>query len=287
MTEDSRSQFSMYFLDSTKRFVYRYRSMDRALYELKHGTLRISPFPELNDPKEFADWRFGFAAQKNFDPAQDWPDLEQQASAHAKNYAKVFCATLDDDSALDRANIESIWGRGFSRPRMWQQYADDYRGVCMVFDRLTLDATIRSSVPAGSLHIANPVKYSNTPRVFVMHPALNPFMLDYDRMNAVGLRQAMTEHIAMHREVLFFQKASDWQSEKEYRWLVWDTEHKDIIFKFGGALKAVVVGQKPSEEDLHKLHDACERASVPVWQLRWSNGAPEGFPIVRPRRDHP
>ncbi len=285
MTEDRRSQFSMYFLDSTERFVYRYRSMTRALSELDHGTLRISPFPELNDPKEFADWRFGFAARRNFLPDQNWPDLEQQASAYAKNFAKVFCATLDDDSALDRENVNNIWGRGFSRPRMWQQYADDYRGVCMVFDRAALGAAIRSSVPEGSLHIADRVKYSNTPRVFVMHPSLNPFMLDYDRMNAVGLRQAMTEHIGLHREMLFFHKASDWQTEKEYRWLVWDTEHKDIIFKFGEALKAIVVGLKPSQEYLHKLHDACARVSVPVWELRWSNGAPEGFPIVRPRRD--
>ena len=118
MTEDRRSQFSMYFLDSTERFVYRYRSMTRALSELDHGTLRISPFPELNDPKEFADWRFGFAARRNFLPDQNWPDLEQQASAYAKNFAKVFCATLDDDSALDRENVNNIWGRGFSRPRM-------------------------------------------------------------------------------------------------------------------------------------------------------------------------
>jgi hypothetical protein len=284
MNEDRQSQFSMYFLDSTERFVYRYRSMTRALYELDRGTLRISPFPELNDPKEFADWKFGFAAQRSFHPEPNWPDLEQQTSAYAKKFAKVFCATLDDDSALDKENINRIWGRGFCRPRMLQQYADDYRGVCMVFDRATLDAAIIASVPEGSLHIADRVKYSDTPLMFKNHPTLNPFMLDYDIMNAVGLRQAMTEHIGLHREVLFFQKARDWRTEKEYRWLVWDTEHKDIIFKFGDALRAIVVGQKPSEEDLHRLHDACARVSIPVWQLRWWNGAPEAVPAIRPRR---
>jgi hypothetical protein len=77
----------------------------------------------------------------------------------AKNFAKVLCATLDDEAALDRENINNIWGRGFSRPRMWQQYAENYCGACMVFDRAALDAAIRSSVPKGSKLIVDRVRY--------------------------------------------------------------------------------------------------------------------------------
>ncbi|WP_458179926.1 DUF2971 domain-containing protein [Bradyrhizobium sp. 14AA] len=38
--------------------------------------------------------------------------------------------------------VNHIWSRGFCRPRMWQQYGDNYRGVCMVYDRQALDDAI-------------------------------------------------------------------------------------------------------------------------------------------------
>jgi hypothetical protein len=50
--EEFLAQFNGYHLDSTELYVYRYRTAERALMEIQKGTLRISPFPELNDPKE-------------------------------------------------------------------------------------------------------------------------------------------------------------------------------------------------------------------------------------------
>jgi hypothetical protein len=72
---------------------------------------------------------------------------------------------MDDESAVGRG-VNNIWGRGFSRPRMWQQYGDNYRGVCMIFDRAALQRAIEASVPSGSRLSMGPVNYSNTPRVF-------------------------------------------------------------------------------------------------------------------------
>ena len=40
---------------------------------------------------------------------------------------------MDDESAVGRG-VNNIWGRGFSGPGMWQQYGDNYRGVCMIFE---------------------------------------------------------------------------------------------------------------------------------------------------------
>ncbi|MHC2623035.1 hypothetical protein ACVIW2_005067 [Bradyrhizobium huanghuaihaiense] len=275
-------QFSGYHLDSADHYVYRYRAAERTMMEIERKTLRLSPFPELNDPKEFSDWHFGFGARNGFDPEQNWSELEQQATTYSKNFAKVLCATLDDGTSLNREDINSVWGRGFSRQRMWHQYADNYRGSCMVFDRATLDVAIRSAVPKGSKLIAGRVRYRNTPRVFPMHPALNPFMLDYDHVRAMGMAQAVTKHAELHWQALFFDKALDWQTEQEYRWLIWDTEHKEIIFDFGGALKAVVIGhQFPRIDDLYYL---CAPLNVPVWQMQWKNGSPEPVPIWRQPR---
>lgn len=274
-------EFNGYHLDSADHYVYRYRTAERVLMEIERKTLRLSPFPELNDPKEFGNWNFGFAASSSFGNV-NFEDLERQATAHAKDYAKVLCVTLDDPAALNRGDVNSVWGRGFSRPRMWQQYADNYRGACMVFDRDLLDKAIREVVPKGSKLIASRVHYTNTPRIFTNHLVLNPFMLNYDRVKSVGMVQAMTEHAEIHWRALFFDKALDWQSEKEYRWLIWDTEHPAIVFDFHDALKAVVVGE--TFERLDDLHTLCTPLKVPVWEMRWKNGSPEPVPTFPKRR---
>ncbi|OKO69943.1 DUF2971 domain-containing protein [Bradyrhizobium sp. NAS96.2] len=278
--EDFLVQFNGYHLDSVEHYVYRYRTADRALMEIEKRTLRLSPFPELNDPKEFARWHFGFMSAADFGEI-NWPDLEEQATAYAKNFAKVLCTTLDDSTALDRGDVNSVWGRGFSRPRMWQQYAENYCGACMVFDRAALDAAIRATVPKGSKLFVDRVRYANTPRIGRNHPLLNPFVLNYDRIKSLGMARAMTEHAEIHWQALFFDKALDWQTEQEYRWLVWDTEHKEIIFDFSDAMKAVVIGE--TFPRLNDLHDLCEPLKVPVWEMRWKNGSPEPSPIIRLR----
>jgi hypothetical protein len=51
-------QVDLFGLDSKDHYVYRYRSASRAIQELRTRRLRMSSFKELNDPKEFADWRF-------------------------------------------------------------------------------------------------------------------------------------------------------------------------------------------------------------------------------------
>ena len=112
MSEIDRSQFHPLHLDSADRFVYRYRTAKRALKEIEKKKVRMSPFPELNDPKEFADWDFDLHASQEF-PNPNWQKPQEEASAYAKNCAKVLCATLDDKSALDRTNIDSIWAVGF------------------------------------------------------------------------------------------------------------------------------------------------------------------------------
>jgi hypothetical protein len=70
MRED-RSKFHPLSLDSAERFVYRYRRAERALKEIEKNTLRMAPFRELNDPKEFADWRFNFSVRNDFDPRHE------------------------------------------------------------------------------------------------------------------------------------------------------------------------------------------------------------------------
>lgn len=44
----------------------------------------------------------------------------------------LACMTMDNPSATGPV---STWDRGWARSRMWAQYGESHRGVCLVFDR--------------------------------------------------------------------------------------------------------------------------------------------------------
>jgi len=119
------------------------------------------------------------------------------------------------------------------------------------------------------------VNYSNTPRVFKLGLDYHPFMIDYDRVCAVGLQRAVFEHALKHHERLFFEKALDWQSEAEYRWLIWDNTHAEHFFDFGDALKGLVAGPHFDMAQWEELQDLCAVDKVLVPQIIWRNGSPD------------
>jgi hypothetical protein len=264
----------MFSLESTDRYVYRYRSSDMAILELTTRKLRMSSLTRLNDPKEYAEWQFDLWTHgRELNKAMEH-EIDQKASARAKDCAKALCATMDDESAVGpRGNINSIWGRGFCRPRMWQQYGENYQGACMIFDRVALNNEIHSSKPEGSSITFGPVHYTNPSRLKTLGLG-HPFTIDYDRVIEVGLRRAVLEHASKHHQVLFFQKSCDWQSEKEYRWLVWDNVHSKHDFEFGDSLKGILVGSNIEQKKLDKLLNLCAVHKIIVHQLIWRNGSP-------------
>jgi Protein of unknown function (DUF2971) len=271
-------QVDYFRLDREDQYVYRYRTHERAIQELKTRKIRMSPFAELNDPKESNNWRFDLASsdsRQGFDPNVE-REIEESGTVFAKGHAKVLCVTLDDASAVGMG-VENIWGRGFSRPRMWQQYGENYRGVCMIFDRVALDRIVQAARPEGPVLMAGRVIYGNTPRVFRLSLADHPFMLDYDSVVAAGLQQAVFEHVIRHRDRLFFEKAIDWQSEKERRWVIWDNTHSELFLDIGDALKGVIVGSEFSNDVAlqEEFQDLCASDKILVYQLHWRNGSPD------------
>lgn len=267
-------QVDFFGLDSKDQYVYRYRSTEVAFIELRSRKLRMSSFTRMNDPKETADWKFDlWLGDHKLDESLRL-EIEESGTKFAKDHAKLLCTTEDADAALERG-VNKIWGRGFSRPRMWQQYADNHRGVCMIFDRAALHQAILASRPSQSRLIYGPVYYNNTPRTSYMRPTLNPFMLDYGRVLAVGLQQAVAEHTKQHFPTFFFEKALDWQSEKEYRWIIWDNELPQLEFDFGDALKGLVAGPAFDADQWEELQDLCAADKVLMTQIYWLNGSPE------------
>jgi hypothetical protein len=162
-----------YMLQDCERYVYHYTRASTLVDSiLPSGQMRFSRFQYVNDPRESKDWLFNYRsvrADLNFAVGP----IETKLNQLLKHSWRVGCFASDPYEALvtrereDRGEdiLGALYERGHSRPRMWAQYGDDYSGACLIFEKATLDADIRSFCKGvGSTVHAGKVVYRN-PRV--------------------------------------------------------------------------------------------------------------------------
>jgi hypothetical protein len=269
---------SVYHLERADKFVYHYTKAEPLADRiLPNGNIRFSRFTTTNDPRECKDWGLNFHTSGNFDDLthRQWELLQIEASNLLKNCCRLFCTTADDASAVGMG-IDKIYGRGFCRARMWNQYAMKQTGACLIFDRASLDAQLRNMVPSGVQVHYGPVIYKNRSQVpLVMGDA---FTLNYDAVRAVGLMRAVQLHLARYHRELFFEKATDWADEREVRWLLHLVDDHDLDVPIADSVVGIVITPDFPAEHRHELEKYADAHPIDIGELRWKNGTPEIVP---------
>jgi hypothetical protein len=198
--------------------------------------------------------------------------LETRASELLKTTCHLFCTVADGHGSTE-PSIDNIYERGFCRPRMWAQYAENHSGVCLVFDRVRLDEAIRASFGNRAV-FSGSVAYRNRPRA----PEIgvpNAFILDYDAIRAHGLEKAIENHLACFYKELFFEKSKDWADEREYRWLVRTADIRDLYVSLKHSMVGVVVGDRCSVDQRNRIHESVAGIDISVGIMNWKSGIPE------------
>ena len=138
--------------DGTWLFHYTTR---RAAFEdiLPKKRMRFSPYTEMRDPLE-NKWLFNSSytiptGMPDDDP--NHPDrtqafLEARAAA-IRESAKVLSLTLDAPGFEEAP----LFGRGWARARMWEQYAENHAGVCLLFRRDAIIERVTESLRSQGL----------------------------------------------------------------------------------------------------------------------------------------
>jgi len=153
------------FVDPCK-YVYHFTSANTAAAILSTRTVRCSRFCDLNDPKESKNWSINYSARDaSIDLATRY-DIE--INRHFRENVRVSCFTADSANGAEipphlRSTSEifrSRSRRGFAHPRMWAMYADNWRGVCFVFDRnLLRDSAMRFAESRSASFLSDIVSY--------------------------------------------------------------------------------------------------------------------------------
>jgi hypothetical protein len=153
-------------------------------------------------------------------------------------------ATNDRGDRFSKDIIGAMYERGHSRPRMWAQYGDNYKGACLVFDKRQLDADIRSTAYAEGLVVyADRVKYEN-PEVVLNLRKPNGLNIFIDDINRLGFDKTAEAHISNYWEELFFLKSRDWEQEREFRWLVQGNRDQDFFVDISNSLVGIALGDR-------------------------------------------
>jgi hypothetical protein len=121
-----------------------YTKASTAFEHILPGKLRLSPYRLMRDPAENKDILPSITSRGD-PPSADRAIAEVYALIKAaRDRMRVLSLTRDaEDRGGEFRTFDCCW----SRPRMWEQYGDDHRGACLLFDRARLERAIHEQWP--------------------------------------------------------------------------------------------------------------------------------------------
>lgn len=248
-------------------WVGHYTSADTAFeHIIPAKQLRMSPYSLMRDPAENKDLLPGtaFYPKEGVDYERGW--LEALALIKQERDHMRLLSTTHDVTHYDAAR--KMFGCCWARPRVWEQYAEAHKGVCLVFSREALEAALTEDF-GDKIHFGE-VQY--TP-VGVADSAANN-LIDERLSNAATRQQAVTDYLVNERQDLFLLKSDDWTTEYEFRALLTSTDDEYAFADYGQSLQAVVLGEKFPAWQVAGAKEICSAADVELKQIVWFKGRP-------------
>jgi hypothetical protein len=243
-------------------YLFHYTTLAAALeHILPTRRLRFSKFSTMRDPRE-SKWAFAASLWGE----EEGTELYFKTLAtldHLKETVRIISFTADDET---QAFVDGVFARGFSHPRLWEQYADDHRGVCLCFKK---DPLIQEATRQDRELRHGPVVYRNG------SIDLHATSVDLNRVQTVGAEATLEEHLAGHFDELFFTKLRDWETEVEYRLATrFYEDDLDIYLDVSASLDSVILGALVARQYGPAFEALCEPKGPDLFQMQWSNGRP-------------
>lgn len=241
---------------------------------MAEGRLRLSTYGRMRDPLENQRWRFTFAGNGPrpeddavlLEQLDEYKVFEEKLNAGVRDLSHLLSLTVDVEP--DPEGEQEPFCRGWARARMWEQYAEQHRGICLAFDKERLEENLMASVP-GLVVYSRKVIYNG-------RGLLKP-IIDRQAIDRPGFA---ADYINQNNGSLFFTKARDWETEHEYRFVVLARDEAPISVAYGDSLVAVIAGDQMPRWEIPALLAKCQEAGVAARQMKWANWKPGVVPIA-------
>ena len=245
-------------------YLFHYTTLAVALeHILEKATIRLSPFSAMRDPRESQAWLITGGGYGGVDEAQY---QEYSKKMNALKHEHKLLSLTQDDLSRHHSDEDPVYRRGFARPRLWEQYAQSHRGVCLCFNRETLIESL-----CGQL---------GTPERPLTHGAVEyrddrlGQELFVDLTPDLGVDELVEANLDRYFDALFLTKLRDWETENEYRFVVRTDKQGYEFASIETSLRAVCLGGEVARTYVPSFTALCEGRGWEVLQMRWENGYP-------------
>ena len=227
--------------NDTSKYIYHYTTVETLVkYILPQKQLIFSPLFKSNDPEE-SRYHIHIGINDDgllFDKLRviGGGFVEKSISEKILSNVKTICFS-QDNSAIN--SIDLFTGKGFAKPRMWAQYAENHTGVCLVFEKekfLYRFEKEYSIIP----HFSDNVSYGNKLNL-IGDNYLSEAILSSD-LGKKSIENITQEKIEKYNKIYYFYKHEDWQTENEFRLVIKSDDDKDYFINIDGLLEHIILG---------------------------------------------
>ena len=250
-------------------YFFHYTTQESAFgHILPEGKLRFSRYMDMRDPLENKHWRLGGASWGG-DPQREMAALAKftDLANHIRERSFLLSMTIDVPSEVETRE-EEPFRRGWARARMWEQYAENHKGVCLVFKRDLLTDAVCSSL--REQEFASPYHRS----VIYSGSGMQKPAISENALAGNVTPEAVARYVEDNHDPLFFHKALDWQTEWEYRFSTTSSDKDALLVEVGDSLTHVIVGERFPPWMRPSAITTCEKAGATPLRLDWSMGQP-------------
>ncbi len=219
------------------KYLYHYTTMEKLLmYILPHKQLRLSSLSKTNDPHEISSRHFNLIDDLNLSNDGESfdnfiPDQEHFSNA-LKNNIIVLCFAQDDMLLCGVSRL----GKGFLKPRMWAQYADNHLGACLFINKAKfIDSFTYNFKNHYSRH--RNIIYDD----MVSEQKYNAYSLKSSEYTKYSINEIVSNRINEYADIYYFSKHSDWKEENEYRFIL-EYPSADAYINIEDSLEGIALG---------------------------------------------
>jgi hypothetical protein len=278
------------YLKSLKdeEFLFHFTSTDTAIkHILCEKQLKLNSFKNMNDPWEC----------KNFDHYYQNMDIEKSPEIFKKeeeinkikSYSKIasFCTNeppnivtieIDPQSNCTINKLKKVKDKysrfAFERSRMWNQYANNHKGVCIVFSKESLIESFQKQF-YGKMLYSDYLKYS--PQYSYFQEGLT---LDCDELLKLNNDVFIKKYIKSKKDYIFFSKNIDYRDESEFRIVVYDSDNNCNFLNIKDCIRGIIIGVDCHNCEIKCIKDFCENLGISCAVMDWRNGEPEPWSIM-------
>lgn len=242
--------------------LYHYTTEDKLTeHILKNNTLLLNLFVETNDPYEYNNWNYTMSA---------WGENTQIPYVRDKDtgtdYIKYGCKLMC--FSIDSIKIISIYDKGFSKSRMWNQYGNNHNGFCLIFNKNKMITEAKKKFKDSSIIFIDEVKYENCNSI-----PRRVFSLEYDDFIRDKI-EARNKHLNRYYKYIFYQKNCDYLDENEFRIVVVNEKNEKESIDISTSLEGIILGDKIQDTKVAELRKINTIPNITYYKMNWHNGVP-------------